>query len=199
MASKRKPISKAVRFEVFKRDKFTCQYCGASAPDVMLEVDHIKPVSKGGTDDLMNLVTACRNCNRGKTNKELSDDTAVEKQKQQLKALQERREQLDMMLKWREELAAEIEYEVDSIDANVFGPYGKTITNKGRQDIKKLIRRFGFNEVYEAAELAIDHYYTGTDESMDWAFNKIGGICYNKRKAREENAKQDIEREHLHE
>lgn len=199
MASKRKQISKSTRFEVFKRDKFTCQYCGASAPEVILEVDHIKPVSKGGTDDLMNLVTACRNCNRGKTNRELSDDTAVERQKQQLDALQERREQLDMMLKWREELAAEIEHEVDSIDANVFGPYGKSITNKGRQDIKKLIRRFGFNEVYDAAELAVDHYYTGTDQSMDWAFTKIGGICYNKRKAREENAKQDIEREHLHE
>ena len=80
----RKPLSKAVRFEVFKRDKFTCQYCGASAPEVLLEVDHIKPVAKGGTDDMLNLVTACRACNRGKTCKELSDNTTVKVQKQQL-------------------------------------------------------------------------------------------------------------------
>lgn len=57
--AKRTPIPKSTRFEVFKRDKFTCQYCGATAPNVILEVDHIKPVSKGGSNDLLNLVTAC--------------------------------------------------------------------------------------------------------------------------------------------
>lgn len=47
---KRKAISQTLRFEVFKRDLFTCQYCGKRAPDVVLEVDHIKPVSKGGSN-----------------------------------------------------------------------------------------------------------------------------------------------------
>ena len=42
--SKRKSLSKKIRFEVFKRDKFTCQYCGKTAPNVVLEVDHIEPV-----------------------------------------------------------------------------------------------------------------------------------------------------------
>lgn len=42
------PISKKLRFEVFKRDCFTCQYCGEKAPNVKLEVDHIKPVSNYG-------------------------------------------------------------------------------------------------------------------------------------------------------
>jgi len=37
--SKRKPLSKKLRFEVFKRDSFACQYCGAKAPDVLLEVE----------------------------------------------------------------------------------------------------------------------------------------------------------------
>ena len=37
----RKTLSKKIRFEVFKRDKFTCQYCGRMSPDVILEVDHI--------------------------------------------------------------------------------------------------------------------------------------------------------------
>ena len=55
--NKRKSISKKNRFEVFKRDSFTCQYCGASAPDVLLEVDHIKPVASGGTNDILNLIT----------------------------------------------------------------------------------------------------------------------------------------------
>ena len=67
--AKRKNLSKSVRFEVFKRDSFTCQYCGKSAPDVVLEVDHIIPVSKGGDNDISNLITSCFECNRGKSNK----------------------------------------------------------------------------------------------------------------------------------
>lgn len=47
MANKRKAISKKIRFEVFKRDSFRCQYCGSSAPDILLQIDHIKPI-KGG-------------------------------------------------------------------------------------------------------------------------------------------------------
>ena len=44
----RQPIPRTVRFEVFKRDSFTCQYCGVKAPDAVLQVDHIKPVAAGG-------------------------------------------------------------------------------------------------------------------------------------------------------
>ena len=43
-----------------------CQYCGAAGPKVELEVDHKIPVSRGGTDDIDNLTTACFKCNRGK-------------------------------------------------------------------------------------------------------------------------------------
>jgi len=66
MAGKRKAVSKGLRFEIFKRDGFTCQYCGERPPDVVLEIDHIMPVSKGGDNDKMNLVAACYACNRGK-------------------------------------------------------------------------------------------------------------------------------------
>jgi hypothetical protein len=54
------------RFEVFKRDGFTCRYCGRKSPEVVLEADHVIPVAEGGTDDEVNLVTACWECNRGK-------------------------------------------------------------------------------------------------------------------------------------
>ncbi len=40
-----------VRFEVLARDKFTCQYCGRKAPDVVLEIDHFYPRSKGGASE----------------------------------------------------------------------------------------------------------------------------------------------------
>lgn len=67
----RKPLSKRTRFEVFKRDGFRCCYCGASAKTSQLEVDHIIPVSLGGSNDMDNLITSCRNCNGGKSNIEL--------------------------------------------------------------------------------------------------------------------------------
>ncbi len=77
----RKPLSKRVRFEVFKRDSFTCQYCGAHPPAVILHVDHIKPVAEGGRNDIDNLVTACQPCNSGKSDVPLSSVPASLKEK----------------------------------------------------------------------------------------------------------------------
>ena len=59
-------ISKRTRYEVLRRDNFTCRYCGAKAPDVVLHVDHVIPVALGGSDKPENLVTACADCNSGK-------------------------------------------------------------------------------------------------------------------------------------
>lgn len=56
------------RFLVFSRDNFKCIYCGRNPRehDTTLEIEHVHPKSKGGTDSLDNLVTACRECNAGK-------------------------------------------------------------------------------------------------------------------------------------
>lgn len=186
--AKRTAIPKSIRFEVFKRDKFTCQYCGLSAPDVILEIDHIRPVSKGGTNDILNLVTACRDCNRGKTNKELSDKTAVKVQKQQLDDMQERREQLEMMLKWREMLDDELSIESEAISCLLGNETKWHLSENGLKTARKLIRRFGFSEVYTATQIAIDRYYNGSEDSWNQAWNKVGGICYNRKKARDEDA-----------
>ena len=101
--AQRKPLSKTTLFEVFKRDSFTCQYCGSKAPDVILEIDHINPVSKGGDNEMMNLLTSCFTCNRGKTDRIISDNSVVEKQRKQIEELNIRRQQLEMMLQWRDE------------------------------------------------------------------------------------------------
>jgi 5-methylcytosine-specific restriction endonuclease McrA len=57
-----------MRFMVFMKDNFTCCYCGRSPikDGVSLECDHIKPKSKGGQDEIENLITACKDCNSGK-------------------------------------------------------------------------------------------------------------------------------------
>jgi len=49
---------------------FSCGYCGVSESDIggQLEIDHYRPVTKGGNDQLNNLVYACVHCNRFKGN-----------------------------------------------------------------------------------------------------------------------------------
>jgi len=69
----RKSTGKRLRFEIFKRDNFTCQYCGSQPPDIVLVLDHIHPISKGGDNDPMNLITSCEPCNQGKSDKALED------------------------------------------------------------------------------------------------------------------------------
>ena len=71
-------VSKRTRYEVLRRDAHTCRYCGASAPEVKLTVDHVTPVALGGSDDPSNLVAACRDCNYGKASS--SPDDAIVQQ-----------------------------------------------------------------------------------------------------------------------
>lgn len=175
---KRTPMPKSVRMEIFKRDSFKCQYCGRSAPEVILEVDHIKPVAKGGDNSIMNLITACRDCNRGKGKRELSDDTIIAKQKAQLDDINERREQMKMMLEWRESLAKMMDEQINSIEGiykQLCGGWVYLNAEK-RKRYSKLIAEFGYANVYEATQIAClqyDNYYD--------AYTKVGGICYNRR------------------
>lgn len=60
-----------LRQKAFERDNFTCQYCGQVGG--ILEADHVVPFSRGGTDDIDNLKTACRKCNRQKKNKTVEE------------------------------------------------------------------------------------------------------------------------------
>lgn len=66
-------LSKTLRFEVLKRDGFRCRYCGVTAVASALEVDHVVPRSKGGVDSPENLVAACFDCNRGKSDVSLEE------------------------------------------------------------------------------------------------------------------------------
>jgi hypothetical protein len=64
--STRKTISPKLRFEVLLRDGFRCIYCGRTGQNIELQIDHLIPVSGGGSNELENLVTSCQECNQGK-------------------------------------------------------------------------------------------------------------------------------------
>ncbi len=76
-----------LRFKIFNRDNFTCQYCGRKPDEVVLEIDHIEPISKFihvkfGED---NLITSCRECNRGKGKNDVCLEKYLSKKHEQKK------------------------------------------------------------------------------------------------------------------
>ena len=73
MATSHPKVSKALRFEILRRDNFRCHYCGTEATQTELHVDHVVPQSLGGTNDPSNLVTACAECNSGKAGRTLDE------------------------------------------------------------------------------------------------------------------------------
>lgn len=180
----RKAIPKRLRFEVFKRDSFKCQYCGKGSPEVILQVDHVHPVSKGGDADILNLVTACVDCNAGKSDVALDDDTALARQRRQLEELNERREQLEMMLEWREGMRGIRENAVDAVCAEYARVTpGRCLNDRGVKDVKKLLREFPLDSILDAVQIAGEQYIKldaaghATEESASLAFAKLGGIC----------------------
>lgn len=167
-------ITKKIRFEVFKRDGFICQYCGGTPPESVLEVDHIQPKSKGGSDDMNNLVTSCFSCNRGKSNIELNKvpnkiglnyDIIKEKEDQY-------RAYVRLLKIIEKRLVCEIEEVVETFEL-YFQEY--TVTEKFKVSIRRFIKKLGGIEVIDAMRTACYHV-----DDYDQALKYFCGICWNK-------------------
>jgi hypothetical protein len=181
MAKKRKAVSKSTRFEVFARDRFTCQYCGRKPPEVVLHLDHIHPVSKGGGNEETNLVTSCAECNLGKSTTELSDAGVKSRiTTQRLAELREAREQLeayqDMLMEERsmrkayvEQVCGEIYRELD---------YSPDATDQ--KSIVQFLKRLPFPEVLDAVDA------TASRDIKRWSgWKYFCGVCWTKIRANE--------------
>ena len=72
VAGQRALMTSKLRQHIKERDHYTCRHCGVSTadePHLLLEIDHIVPVSKGGLTTEDNLQTLCWRCNRSKGDK----------------------------------------------------------------------------------------------------------------------------------
>lgn len=68
-------MTSKLRQQIKERDDYTCKYCGNSThkePNLLLEIDHIIPVAKGGCTEVGNLQTLCWKCNRQKGSKTIA-------------------------------------------------------------------------------------------------------------------------------
>lgn len=179
---KRKPLSKRVRFETFKRDYFQCQYCGASPPKVLLHVDHICPVALGGTNDPENLVTSCQDCNLGK------GAVSLESRPQSLAdKAQEAAEREAQLLGYQEILDSRrerIERECWNVVRRLFGEDRERIPRDQYASIDRFVQKLGVHVCYEAVDIALTRS-VGTDMSDGRLFRYFCGICWNKIRALE--------------
>jgi len=163
---------------VFKRDRFTCQYCGAKAPDAVLNCDHVHPVAEGGTNDILNLVTACEACNGGKGARLLDDRSAVDRQRAQIEELQQRREQLEMMLEWRDAEEVSRVDTVEEISKRIQDRGGFPPNENGRNNIRRWLRTYSLAELLTSLDECFDRYMLWDGDEPDetgWnlAFKKI--------------------------
>jgi len=169
----RKSISKKLRFEIFKRDSFCCQYCGKSSPDVVLEINHINPIAKGGKNDSLNLITACFDCNRGKSDRQLSSNAEMSKQIDQLAVMNERKNQLEMMFRWKKELIKQKDYalkETESILMDIVGG-NKCLTESGKNTLAQYLLKFTSIEIIDAF-----HIMFLKTKTFEESFKKIPNI-----------------------
>lgn len=179
-AARRPSISKSLRFEVFKRDSFTCQYCGRRAPDVTLHCDHVKPLVEGGEHTILNLTTACMDCNLGKGRRELSDQAVLSKKLNQLVALQERKEQMEMMIEWQEQLSNVDEIPITHLGKQWEDATGYEWLDSEKSKVRKLIKQMGVDIVAKAMQTSLGQYLDrdenglATMESVDKCFD---GLC----------------------
>ena len=171
----RQPLSKKVRFDVFKRDGFKCCYCGANPSDtVVLEVDHVVPVAEGGQNDIDNLVTSCQPCNRGKGAIPL--DVIPQTLEEKASIVAEREAQIRAYREIMELRSERLEEETWSVAEIFMDRFRRDTINKDELlSIRMFIQRLDVYEVQEAMEIAV--------MKKTWpphAFKYFCGVCWTK-------------------
>ena len=173
--TRRKQLSTKLRFEIFKRDEFVCQYCGTHPPNAVLHVDHIIAVANGGGNDEDNLTTACDKCNFGKGARPLKE--IPQSLAQRAAQVAEREEQIrgyaEIMAAARERIESDC-----WLVANVFVYHFDSdgISKDWFQSIKRFVKELDAYEVADAMEIA-----TAKNPYSEYqCFKYFCGICWRK-------------------
>ena len=186
----RKPISKRVRFEVFKRDEFTCVYCGSKPPNVLLHVDHVIPCAADGSNDISNLVTACESCNQGKGARSL--DSFPEQVVRDINRRREIAEQTRAFNQFLAESREEQNEAIDRIASHWFRNCGdkeaaenSTFVLADRESVRRFLERLTEMEIIHAVDRAhARRPHTLEDGGFTEAFRYFCGTCWGKIKDR---------------
>lgn len=181
-------ISKRLRFEIFRRDNHACRYCGSMAPDAKLTIDHVIPAALGGSDEASNLVTACADCNGGKTS--ITPDSphvedvaqAALKWSAALKAAAE-----DMALQLKSDQSIMDHFENHIWGAWTYGPHKKPfpLPVSWRNSIRAFLAAGLTMELLEqCVDVACDRDYLGPDA----VFKYMCGVAWRRVRELQESA-----------
>lgn len=164
-----------IRFEVFKRDGFKCQYCGRTPPAVILEIDHINPRAEGGRDCIENYITACFDCNRGKGKRKL--DSLPVALGDTIETIKERRRQLQAFNRLIETIEKEYQVGIDKVNQAFQETFPDRILtdNFGRTSIKTFLKLLPPTRVLEAMSLACSKHGNDPERTVSY----FCGICWN--------------------
>lgn len=163
--SKRRPIPLKLRFQILKRDHFKCKYCGRSAKEVPLHIDHKKSVKDGGTNDPDNLVTACVECNLGKGSRSYDLDE-LDSQEEVNQLYRERMNELDAGYNDCRELAKK------TLEVREF--LQRAANRTGWFEWEYLIPRYDIVTIYEA--IAFVNSVTYYMDNTTW-WKKVCRLC----------------------
>lgn len=176
-------LNKKLRFSVFARDNFTCQYCGRRPDEdaVVLHADHTVSVKDGGTNDIENLVTSCADCNLGKGAKSILKRTkTIEDVETELSMAKERLEQVKAMNKKRNA--------IDKINSKIFLQKVKWATDIIGDSDERLLEllqnaadklKCGQDKLVEALHITASRNETSPFSDNHGYVSYFSGVCRN--------------------
>lgn len=176
----RKNIGKRLRFEIFKRDAFTCSYCGRTPPAVTLEIDHVVAVAQGGDNDPANLATSCFDCNRGKASGDL---TAVMPTTAEVMA---RRKELESQVEEYNRFLTGLREHMEERVVYIGGDWHNRFKRRKNQwvfgpdraqSIRTFLKRMPEAQIWEAMDIAFSRKpVVGGDDGDTWRY--FCGVCW---------------------
>jgi len=174
--SKRKGLSKKVRFEIFKRDDFRCKYCGQStANGSILNVDHVIPVSHGGTNDFENLITSCFDCNIGKSDNFLNVSKIISKDFISKENFDDYKEQVKCFFDFVNSKEKTIEKMTDTILSQL-GNIDTDFDKNHRQSVRNFIKKINYADLLDYSAQTNAKLF---NRSIYSKFKYFCGICHN--------------------
>lgn len=170
---KRRAISKKTRFDIFKRDCFACQYCGATPPGVLLHVDHIQAVASGGSNSMDNLITACAPCNLGKGARALS--VAPQALADKARETAERELQLAGFQAIFEDKRQRLIDETWRVSKALWGEDTTSVRSDDFQSVKRFVEKLGLHETLDSVDIA-----RASRVASYKLFRYFCGVCWSK-------------------
>lgn len=196
------PVYKRIKFEVFEKDSFKCQVCGAVAPNVNLTLHRLQNNQQAENWlDPAFLTTFCESCQRKNSSQESAN--TVNNGHLSLNALEERLEQLKMLINWRKgmikirkrQLASLVEFWQELVPS-IF------LSEVHKKTLLSCISKYSSEDIKEAMRLAVQEFIVVHQDgsiardSFQMAFANIPEICYRKTKVRKTREAEELY--HIH-